>query len=369
MRRGLLPIICGVLLLSGCATGRTEFKVIKITPQPLATATPTPGDQPETPGHTVAAGIYVVVRGDCLWNICARHLGDPWKYREIARTNDIPDPDLIEPGQRLDLGVRLDRADTGARGTSTPARTLTRTSAHTPSPTPTPTFPERPNRAFGPGEKLLFSVEYFGISAGYATLSVHAGPEMFGRPTLHLIATARTHPAFEWIFKVRDRIESFFDARGLFSWRYEKHLREGGYSNDSFIIYDQHQQKVIKDNGRTVLPASPLVQDVLSEFYYFRTLPAAVGDEITFPVFADDGKEYEIVVKVLRREQVSVPAGKFNCLVVQPLLKFEGIFQSKGKMHIWITDDQRKVPVLIKSAIIIGTIDIVLRDAVVVDVE
>lgn len=370
MKRLLLAAVGGVLLLTGCASGRTEFKVIKITPQALVTVTPTPvpETQPQGPDET---GVYVVQSGDCLWTICERYLGDPWKYPEVAQANNIPDPDRIEPGLRVNLGKRWERVAPAVTGSTTPAvrRTPAATPAVTPSPTPTSQFPDRPNQAFGPGEKLLFSVEYFGISAGYATLAVHAGPEMHGRATLHLIASARTHPAFEWIFKVRDRIESFFDARGLFPWRYEKHLREGGYSNDSFIIYDQFHQKAIKDEGRTILDASPLVQDILSEFYYFRTLPIRIGEDVTFPVFADDGKEYEVVVEVLRREQVSVPAGKFNCLVVKPQIKFEGLFQSKGEMHIWITDDHRKVPVLIKSAIVIGTIDIVLRDATVVDVQ
>ena len=77
---------------------------------------------------------------------------------------------------------------------------------------------------------------------------------------------------------------------------------------------------------------------------------------------------YKRQVKVLRREQVTVPAGTFHCIVVEPALKFEGLFQQKGKITLWLTDDVRRVPVLIKSQIVIGTIDIVLRDAVVVDV-
>jgi len=62
-----------------------------------------------------------------------------------------------------------------------------------------------------------------------------------------------------------------------------------------------------------------------------------------------------------------VPAGTFDCIVVEPALKFEGLFQQKGKVTIWLTDDEHRVPVLIKTQIVIGTIDIVLREAKIVE--
>lgn len=363
----LLIAVCWVA--AGCATGRTDFKVIKAsdawTPEPTPVATAEPAAAP-TPAMTAPS--YTVVPGDTLWHISRRLLGDPLRYPELAARNNIANPDLILPGQVLHL-------DQAATPVPTPRTTPGKAAwSTTPQPTPTPApasraaFPSRPNGAFAPGEKLLFSVEYLGIAAGFATLSVEPGPVMHGRPTLHLIATARTHPAFEWFFKVRDRIESFFDADGLFSWRYEKHLREGGYSNDSIMIYDQFKNEVVKDEGRTRVPAPPLAQDVLSEFYFYRAAMPPLGQELSIPVVADDGKTYEVIVKSLRREKVRVPAGEFNCIVVQPQMKFEGVFQSKGEINIWLTDDARRVPVLVKSAIIIGTIDVVLRDAVVVDV-
>ena len=337
------------------------------TLKPGVTAVPTEtATQAETPRE------YLVQTGDCLWWICDRLFGDPTLYPQVAAINQIVNPDLIHPGQQLQFSGMDRQIRTATKTELEPKKTQVVQPQPTPAATLTVTatqvvFPDRKNSAFAPGEKLLFSVEYFGISAGYATLAVHAGPDMYGRQTYHIIATARTHPAFEWIFKVRDRIESFFDARGLFSWRYEKHLREGSYSNDSAIIYDQIQRKVIKDNGRTIIEAPPLVQDVLSEFYYYRTLDIKIGETETIPVVADNGKIYDVLVKAIRREKVRVPAGEFNCIVVEPYLKFEGIFKHQGKIHIWLTDDKRKVPVLIKSGIIIGTIDVVLRDATVVD--
>jgi LysM repeat protein len=321
----------------------------------------------------VMPATYTVKSGECLWRICHRVLGNPFQYRQVALTNNISRPDLIYPGQVLRFPQTPAVLEKPVLAPVVLKKTVVKIPAPAASlldPDPAPpavTFPNRPNACFGPGEQLSFSVEYFGISAGFATLSVLEGPKLHSRPTYHLLAEARTHPAFEWFYKVRDKIESYFDQQSLFPWRYEKHLREGGYSNDSDMSYDQAQQRVIKDQGRTIVSAPPLTQDVLSEFYYFRTLPLKVGDDIKIPVVADDGKIYDLRVNVLRRERITVPAGTFNCLMVEPYLNFEGLFQHKGKLHIWVTDDVRRVPVLIKSEILIGSINIVLRNAVVVE--
>jgi len=62
------------------------------------------------------------------------------------------------------------------------------------------------------------------------------------------------------------------------------------------------------------------------------------------------------------RERVKVPAGEFDCLVVEPVLEGEGLFQHEGKLTIWMTDDARKMPVLMKTKVKVGSIDASLRE-------
>jgi hypothetical protein len=314
---------------------------------------------------------HVVQPGESLWRISRDLLGDPLLYLRVAKLNQLADPDLLEPGQILVLDPAWMKtppsATTRQMVQCSPRSPVAVSRTAEPAPNPNVEFPARPNLAFKPGELLTFSVEYFGIAAGIATLGVEQGPLMHGRPTLRIVATARTHPAFEWIFKVRDRIESYLDAQGLFPWQYEKHLREGGYANDAVMVYDQPKCQVIKDQGKTIVPAPACTQDVLSEFYFYRTLAAKPGDVASIPVVADDGKTYEVVVTAKREERITGPTGTYDCLVVVPAMKFEGLFQAKGQIEIWLTNDARRVPVLIKTKIVIGTIDIVLREAVVVE--
>ncbi len=49
------------------------------------------------------AAAYTVQKGDCLWNIAKKQLGDGSRYKEIAQKNGIADPNRIYPGQVLKL--------------------------------------------------------------------------------------------------------------------------------------------------------------------------------------------------------------------------------------------------------------------------
>jgi hypothetical protein len=66
-------------------------------------------------------------------------------------------------------------------------------------------------------------------------------------------------------------------------------------------------------------------------------------------------------VKVQGRERVKVPAGTFDCLVVEPMLKAGGLFKHEGRIWVWLTDDTTKLPVLMKTKVIIGTVDAKLK--------
>lgn len=66
-------------------------------------------------------------------------------------------------------------------------------------------------------------------------------------------------------------------------------------------------------------------------------------------------------MSVLRRERIRVPAGSFDCILVKPELRSEGIFDQKGEIFVWMTDDGRHMPVLMRSAIVIGEIACLLE--------
>jgi len=214
-------------------------------------------------------------------------------------------------------------------------------------------------RPFGEGERLVYSVQYGIVNAGEAVLEIRNIARLQGRPTYHIVSDARSNEVFSVFFRVHDRFESFMDSTELYSLRYEKHLREGKYHKDEVVIFDQMGHRAIYANKE--VPVPPRVQDVLSSLYFVRTLPLEVGRAIALPNHTD-GKNYPLVVKVLRKERVQVEAGVFDCIVVEPLLKTSGVFRHKGRLTVWLSDDKNRLPVLMKSKVVIGAIAAVLKE-------
>jgi hypothetical protein len=215
------------------------------------------------------------------------------------------------------------------------------------------------NLAFGVGEKFNFEVKYGFISAGTASMEVLRLVEYQGRPCYQVATTARSNSFFSSFYRVEDRVESIMDATGLFAWRFEKHLREGSYSSDRQHDFDQVNHRVVYKND--TVDVAPFVQDALSTLYYVRTQPLEVGKSLFLDNFID-GKKYHLEVQVLQRETVTVEAGTFDCIVVEPITQSVGLFKHEGKLKVWLTDDRLHMPVLMKSKVVVGSIAVELVD-------
>jgi hypothetical protein len=211
------------------------------------------------------------------------------------------------------------------------------------------------NRAFGVGERLVFSVGWEFVNAGTAVMEIPEITKLNGRKCYHIVSTAKSNKFFSVFFKVDDRVESFMDVHGLHSLRYDKRLREGKFEADVSMIFDQKNHLAIYNAGKDTFQVPAHAQDVLSAFYFVRTQELKLGQSI----FVDnhtDKKNYPLEVRVLRKERVKVPAGEFDCVVVEPILQTPGIFEQRGSLTVWLTDDEVKMPVLMKSKVVIGSI-------------
>lgn len=215
------------------------------------------------------------------------------------------------------------------------------------------------NTAFGVGERLEFDVGYGFINAGTASMQVLRLIEYEDRPCFQIQTRAQSNNFFSTFFRVDDKVESIVDAAGLFPWRFEKNLREGGYSSDRLYHFDQRGHLVYYQKDTIEIP--PFTQDPLSVLYYVRTQPLEVGKSLYIDNFTD-GKLYPLEVRVLEKERITVKAGTFDCIVVEPLLQAAGVFKHEGKLKVWLTDDRLRMPVLMKSKVLVGSISAELTD-------
>jgi len=221
-----------------------------------------------------------------------------------------------------------------------------------------PTYP------FHSGEKLVFVIKYEFIGAGVATLEVKKGPLIEKRPTFQFISEAKSNSFIDVFFKVRDYNSTIVDAQTLTTLSFHQNLKEGHYQVVRNIHLDYAKKTYAYERvykGQTNTKTGPLeepVTDVLSSFYLTRSLPLKLGEEYAIRVFSDKHIYSLKVVVDKHTHMIRVPAGRFDCLQIEPFIEGDAIFKLKdGKMQIWLTNDNRRMPVLIRSKVSVGAFD------------
>jgi len=220
------------------------------------------------------------------------------------------------------------------------------------------TLPAVEHSAFGAGEVLVYRLHYGAIDAGEARLEVkESSREVKGRKTYQVVGEGKSIGAFDWFFKVRDRYETYLDQEGVFPWVFIRRVSEGGHEISQDYVFHQNKQSVVTEKGNTHdVPVG--VQDMLSAFYYARTLDftdAEVGDIFTVNCFVDE-ELFELKIKYQGKEVKKTRLGKYNCLVFNPVVQTGRIFKDEEDLTVWITDDANKIPLLAKAKIVVGSI-------------
>ncbi len=213
---------------------------------------------------------------------------------------------------------------------------------------------------YGPGEKMTFSIDYGIINAGDGTLEVLDVAEFAGRPIYRIESKANSNRFFSSVYKVRDKVITYIDIEHLHSLYFYKRLREGDYKKTVEVTYDHAEGKARFANGE-VQDTVAGVQDVLSAFFYVRNLDLAPGKVYSVPAHSTR-KTYDLKVIVHGRERVEVKDTEYDCFVVEPVIEGDGLFKHEGKLTMYITDDERRIPVLIKTKVPVGSIDVQLTD-------
>lgn len=214
--------------------------------------------------------------------------------------------------------------------------------------------------AFEVIERFEYDLRWLGIKAGTAELEVGKEGE-----NIRIVSTARSDRWVSVFYPVDDRVESVFKVgpSGALPISFVKRLREGRFRRHREYLFDNGAGKVFLNDhlkGEKAEFAVPLtVFDPLSALYRMRALPLRVGESVYLPVF-DDKKLWNVEAKVLRKERVKTPLGSFDTIVVKPILQSEGIFSGSGDILIWLADDGRRVPVLMKTELDIGSVTAVL---------
>ena len=208
-------------------------------------------------------------------------------------------------------------------------------------------------------EKLVYDLTWTGIKAGTASLELISEAN-----TVKMVSTARSADWVSVFYTVEDRAESTVSktASSLelgHPIKYRLRVREGRHRKDKEVVFDHNAGKAryvdhLKNEKKDFdIPGT--IFDPISSFYYLRSVKLVVGEPVYVMIF-DSEKVWNVEVRVLRKEKVTVPIGVFDTVVVKPLMKSEGIFNRKGEILIWLTDDARHLPVKLRTKVAVGSV-------------
>lgn len=209
---------------------------------------------------------------------------------------------------------------------------------------------------FVAGETLDYNLTWLRITGGTARMTISP---MNGEPSLlRITSVAKSSSRFSRIFRVHDQIESIVARDDFSTVRYSKNLDEGGDKiTETTSIEDGVATRTRKKTRKLNVPRP--VFDPISVIYYLRTLDLSPGKLHEMTLVAD-GKLYTVRARVTKRETLQTPAGKFETVLVEPIMEQNGVVREE-RLFIWYSDDERRLPVRIRTEVNFGAITANLR--------
>ena len=217
--------------------------------------------------------------------------------------------------------------------------------------------------SFKDGEWFKFRMSYSNwLKAGEATLKVNE-TVINNKPVFHVVGKGKTTGFVNWLFKVRDRYESYFDKQTIMPYKFVRNIDEGGHTKDLEIEFDQVNNKAHvhdkKHNKKTVIDTKPNIQDMVSTYYYFRNSidisTLKKDDEFKIDMFFDE-ETYGFKLQYLGEETIKTEFGKIEALKFRPYVMAGRVFKEEESLTLWVSKDKNKVPLRIKADLAVGSL-------------
>lgn len=211
---------------------------------------------------------------------------------------------------------------------------------------------------FEVGESLTYDVRFGAIKVGTGRMRVIGREPVRGREAWRVRFSVTGGTFF---YKVNDINESWMDVQTLNSLRFVQDLSQG--SRDRERRYEIFPDRAVYQELVRGTEERPSVNEPLDDgsfLYFIRTVPLEVGQTYTFNRYFRPDRN-PVIIRVLRRERVKVPAGEFDAIVLQPIIKTTGIFSEGGQAEIWLSDDDKRMMLQMRSRLSFGSLNLYLR--------
>ncbi|MCX7637225.1 MAG: DUF3108 domain-containing protein [Cyclobacteriaceae bacterium] len=228
-------------------------------------------------------------------------------------------------------------------------------------------YPYIKNESFRRGEYLEYRMHYGIFNIGKGTVKIHDDyAEMNQRKCFKVDVFGRTTGVVDWVADVNDQWGAYIDTAALVPHMSYRKIREGRYKKDEVILFDHEKRKitakVLDQKTRqykdpVIYDAPPQVRDLIGGFMFMRTHDFSkrkINDTIVVSGFFED-EFYRLKVLYLGKETVKVKAGKFQAVVLKPIMPANKIFDGENSVTVWFSDDKNFIPLKVSANMFIGS--------------
>lgn len=206
---------------------------------------------------------------------------------------------------------------------------------------------------FTVGERIEYEARFSFLSLGSMTLEVRDTIACDDVPCYHISAVLTSARGLRMLFSIDDTIEVHTSREGLLPHFYRERINESGYRRANDLVFDR-DSNFVSYNDTSRITITPETRDMLSFWYYLRTVPLVDGDTFEVDIHSG-GADHRVECRVGPCTVVRTRAGDFTAIRVQPMTEGKGIFGSRGTMEIWYSLEER-LPVQIRASMKVGSV-------------
>lgn len=234
---------------------------------------------------------------------------------------------------------------------------------------PADTARKASNHSFQSGEVLQYKVHYGLINAAEATIEVSDDLQRVNdRLCYKATVTGRTTGSFDFFLRIRDTWRSYIDTTSILPQKFFRNIEENNYRKKETVDFDHvHDVAEVEKRGkdkndvkRGTYKVPDNVQDLVSAFYYLRTLnydQRRIGEVIRVQGFFDE-EVFSMEVMYKGRETVDTKAGVIRAIKLVPKMPSNKLFKGENAVSVYLSDDRNKVPVLIQAELVLGAVKV-----------
>ena len=224
------------------------------------------------------------------------------------------------------------------------------------------------NTSFTRGEHLTYYAHYGFITAAEGEVIMDENiSSINGRPCYKVDVYGKTTKFFDVIAKVRNHWGTYIDTTSIIPQKFYRYIDEGSYKRNEIMEYDHEHDSLFVHTldleTRELKRIDPYavkdnIQDVLSGFYYLRTVDfskLSVGELISIDGFYKN-KAFDFKVRYEGKDIIKTKLGKIKALKIAPVMPKNSVFDGENSIHLWLSDDENKIPLRVKTEMFIGSI-------------